>query len=362
MPITYKCPNCGAAMEFDSTAQKLKCPSCQMEMDVQDYEKQYGHLYSDAEAGENAQSAQSAQSEGQKGKGSMNMKVYHCQSCGAELLADEYTSATICSFCGNPSLVEDRLSGEFSPSSVIPFQIDREAAKKMYKSWVKKGLLTPKTLSTESTIEKISGVYVPFWMFDCKANADITYRGEKTTAWSDSENDYVKTDHYKIFRAGTLDFENLPVDASKKADDSYMDALEPYNLGEAVKFDTAYLAGFLADKYDISASDSEPRANERIKNSTEQTFAGTVDGFSGVVAEKSKVNFSNGKVRYSMLPVWMLHIAYAGQNYAYAINGQTGKVVGSFPISKKKRNLYFLKAFGIGVAVMAAVLALITLL
>ena len=85
MPITYKCPNCGAAMEFDSTAQKLKCPSCQMEMDVQDYEKQYGHLYSDAEAGENAQSAQS---EGQKGKGSMNMKVYHCQSCGAELLAD----------------------------------------------------------------------------------------------------------------------------------------------------------------------------------------------------------------------------------------------------------------------------------
>ena len=71
MPITYKCPNCGAAMEFDSTAQKLKCPSCQMEMDVQDYEKQYGHLYSDAEAGENAQSAQS---EGQKGKGSMNMK------------------------------------------------------------------------------------------------------------------------------------------------------------------------------------------------------------------------------------------------------------------------------------------------
>ena len=158
MPITYKCPNCGAAMEFDSTAQKLKCPSCQMEMDVQDYEKQYGHLYSDAEAGGNTQTdTQSAQSEEQKGKGSMNMKVYHCQSCGAELLADEYTSATICSFCGNPSLVEDRLSGEFSPSSVIPFQIDREAAKKMYKSWVKKGLLTPKTLSTESTIEKISG-------------------------------------------------------------------------------------------------------------------------------------------------------------------------------------------------------------
>lgn len=164
MPITYKCPNCGAAMEFDSTAQKLKCPSCQMEMDVQDYEKQYGHLYSDAEAGENAQSAQS---EGQKGKGSMNMKVYHCQSCGAELLADEYTSATICSFCGNPSLVEDRLSGEFSPSSVIPFQIDREAAKKMYKSWVKKGCLRQRHCQQKAPLKK-------FPVFMCRSGYMIS--------------------------------------------------------------------------------------------------------------------------------------------------------------------------------------------
>lgn len=293
---------------------------------------------------------------------SEGLRTYTCPACGAEITGSQDMGATICPYCGNAAIVEKQFEGSYEPDYIVPFRLDKKAAMQSFEDTCKKLPFLPDEFKNKKKIEEMSGVYVPFWMFDCKANADITYRGEKTTAWSDSENDYVKTDHYKIFRAGTLDFENLPVDASKKADDSYMDALEPYNLGEAVKFDTAYLAGFLADKYDVSASDSEPRANERIKNSTERTFAGTVDGFSGVVAEKSKVNFSNGKVRYSMLPVWMLHIAYAGQNYAYAINGQTGKVVGSFQISKKKRNLYFLKAFGIGVAVMAAVLALITLL
>lgn len=270
--------------------------------------------------------------------------------------------ATICPYCGNAAIVENQFAGTYQPDYIVPFRIDKKAAMQSFEATCKRLPFLPDEFKNKRKIEEMSGVYVPFWMFDCQANAAIAYRGERNSYWSDSENDYVKTDHYKLFRSGTLDFENLPVDASKKADDAYMDALEPYNLGEAVRFDTGYLAGFLADKYDVSASDSEPRANARIKATTESTFAGTVDGFSGVVPESSKVSFSDGKVRYSMLPVWMLHIAYEGQNYAYAINGQTGKVVGSFPVSKKKRNLYFLKAFGIGVAVMAAVLALITLL
>lgn len=259
MPITYKCPNCGAAMEFDSTAQKLKCPSCQMEMDVQDYEKQYGHLYSDAEAGENAQSAQS---EGQKGKGSMNMKVYHCQSCGAELLADEYTSATICSFCGNPSLVEDRLSGEFSPSSVIPFQIDREAAKKMYKSWVKKGLLTPKTLSTESTIEKISGVYVPFWLYDFDAETEMTAKAEKIRTERHGDTEYTYTDHFHVYRDVEVQFEKVPADASEKMDDDTMDKLEPFDYTALKPFAMPYLSGYLSERYNFTDEQMQSRVRK----------------------------------------------------------------------------------------------------
>lgn len=160
MPTIYKCPGCGAAMEFDSTTQKLGCPSCGMQIDVREYEEKY--------------SQNSTQGEYDK-----EMKMYHCNTCGAELVADEYTSATFCSFCGNPTLVEDRLKGEFKPSTIIPFKINKDKAVEIYKNWCKKGPLTPSALSRNSTIEKISGLYVPYWLYDYSAQTDMHANAER---------------------------------------------------------------------------------------------------------------------------------------------------------------------------------------
>lgn len=41
MPIIYKCPNCGAAMEFSSELQKLECKRCGTSIDVKTYEDEY---------------------------------------------------------------------------------------------------------------------------------------------------------------------------------------------------------------------------------------------------------------------------------------------------------------------------------
>ena len=160
MPTIYKCPGCGAAMEFDSTTQKLGCPSCGMQIDVREYEEKY--------------SQNSTQGEYDK-----EMKMYHCNTCGAELVADEYTSATFCSFCGNPTLVEDRLKGEFKPSTIIPFKINKDKAVEIYKNWCKKGPLTPSALSRNSTIEKISGLYVPYWLYHYSAQTDMHANPER---------------------------------------------------------------------------------------------------------------------------------------------------------------------------------------
>ena len=154
MPVIYKCPNCGAAMEFDSDTQKLGCKRCGTQIDVETYEKD------SAASGEQREKVP-------------NMKIYNCQSCGAQLVADEYTSATFCSYCGNPTLVEDRLQGEFKPQLIIPFKINKEQAVDIYRKWLKKGPLTPKELSTSSTIEKISGVYVPFWLYSYNARTQM---------------------------------------------------------------------------------------------------------------------------------------------------------------------------------------------
>ena len=174
------------------------------------------------------------------------------------------------------------------------------------------------------------------------------------TSWSDSSYNYTKTDYYRLFRSGSVGFANIPVDGSKKADDAYMEAVEPFRYDDAVEFNGAYLSGYMADKYDVSAEDSIERANERVKNSTVSVFRETTDGYASVIPENTKISFSGGKIRYSLLPVWMLNIKYMNNLYRFAINGQTGKVVGEYPIDKGKKWRYFGKIAGLAYAAAAA--------
>ena len=134
-----------------------------------------------------------------------------------------------------------------------------------------------------------------------------------------------------------------------------MEAVEPFNYADAVDFNGAYLSGYLADKYDVSVDESITRANERVQNSTVAAFNDTTGTYLAVHPEHARVNFSNGKVRYSLLPVWMLNIKYLDKVYQFAINGQTGKVVGEYPVDKSKKWKYFARIAGICYAVAAVV-------
>ena len=213
----------------------------------------------------------------------------------------------------------------------------------------------PDSFKNKKKIEEMAGVYVPFWMFDCDCDAAVSYNAEKVTAWSDANYNYTKTDYFRLFRSGSVGFANIPVDASQKTDDAYMEAIEPYNYDDAVVFNGAYLSGYLADKYDVSAEESIDRANERVKNSTIEAFNDTTNRYTTVIPENSRVSFSNGKIRYSLLPVWMLNIKYMDKMYKFAINGQTGKVVGEYPVDNSKKWKYFWKIAGIAYVAAAAI-------
>ena len=183
--------------------------------------------------------------------------------------------------------------------------------------------LLPKVFKSQNHIEEIKGVYVPFWLFDTDAKAKIRYRATTVRTWSDSEYDYTETSHFMVHRGGSIGFERVPVDGSSKMADDLMESIEPYNFEDAVDFQTAYLAGYMADKYDVTAEQSIERANERVKQSTEDVFADTVTGYA-----------TNGKAKYALYPVWMLTTSWNGNNYIFAMNGQTGKFVGDLPVDK----------------------------
>ncbi len=325
--LEYKCPSCGASVEFNTKEQNMKCPYCDTEFDVEALDGLDEALRTKGD------SMEWDKSDATVGDGEADgINIFVCNSCGGEVVGTAVTAATHCPFCSNPVVVKSRFQGELRPDYVIPFKLDREAAKSAYLKHLSGKKLLPKVFKDENHIDEIKGIYVPFWLFSAIADADITYRGTKTRFWSDSNYNYTATSHFAIRRAGKLGFANVPVDGSVRMNNDLMESLEPFNFSEAVDFKTAYLSGFLADRYDVSSEESSLRANERIKASTEDEFRSTVHGYSTLATQSSGVTFEDAKAKYALYPVWLLNTTWKDKKYIFAMNGQTGKFVGDLPI------------------------------
>ena len=249
-----------------------------------------------------------------------------------------------------------QFTGALRPDVVIPFKLDKKAAKEGLMKHLTGKRLLPKIFRDQNHIDEIKGIYVPFWLFDTDADAQVRYRATKVRTWSTSDYNYTETSYYMVHRGGNIGFEHVPVDGSTKMADDLMESIEPYDYSGAVDFQTAYLAGYLADKFDVSSEESINRANERVKHSTEDAFASTVSGYTTVMAENTSVRFSGGKVKYALYPVWLLNTTWNGNKYTFAMNGQTGKFVGDLPVDKSAAAKWTLLLTAIyGVATYAAV-------
>ena len=287
-----------------------------------------------------------------------NITVYNCPSCGAEIICDSTTAATSCPYCDNPTIVPNKLSGTLKPNYVIPFKLNKDDAVAALKKFYKKKALLPKVFKSENHIQEIKGMYVPFWLFDSKADADIEFAATRTHVSRSGDEEITTTEHYVIHRAGTVDFNKIPADASEKMPDDYMDALEPYDYADLKEFSTAYLPGYMADRYDVEVSDCFERADKRAGNTTMDIMRGSVVGYDSVEILRKSVSLKRGKVNYALLPVWMLNTKWKDKNYMFAVNGQTGKIVGELPVDKGRYWAWFAAI----AAPLAAIIGLISFL
>ncbi len=337
-------------MQFDSATGKLHCEYCGSSYSVAEIEAMYAAKNAAAEQA-GAQAAEACESSAQEqgdsvdgwqlsgageewGADAAGMRAYNCPSCGAELICDDTTAATSCPYCDNPTIIPASLAGSLKPELIIPFKLDKQQAKDAFRSHLKGKKLLPKLFAQENHLDEIKGVYVPFWLYDADANASITYAAQRINAWSDSEYDYTETQVFDLHRSGGVGFKGVPVDGSKKMDDTLMEAIEPYDASQTVEFKTAYLAGYLADRYDVPADDCVPRANERMQKSVKDCFISTTGGFTGVQPKSSRIHISKGRARYALFPVWILNTTWRDKKYVFAMNGQTGKFVGDLPADR----------------------------
>lgn len=354
--IEYKCPNCGGALNFDSDLQKMKCPYCESVFPMEMFQKADEALKEETEHKQQEGFTKSQENQGWREEELKGMKVYSCQSCGAEIIGDETLGATTCPYCGNQVVVKGSFSGDLRPDYVIPFKLKKAEALKRLQDHMKNKKLLPNVFKDQHHIEEIKAIYVPYWLFDAKADADMHYDASRLTrTWRDKNYRYEEFSYYDITRNGSMDFRCVPVDGSKKMPDDLMESLEPFDMSEAVDFQTAYLAGYLADRYDVTQEESADRVKQRIHSSVCSVMENSIKGYDQVHFRNGDVQIRKKDVKYALFPVWILNTSWNGNIYTFAMNGQTGRFIGNLPVDMKKfwlkvlvRTVIYGAAIGIG--------------
>ena len=373
--LNYQCPACTGPLHFDSASGKLACEFCGSTFEVAEIEALYAKKEEQAsQAFQKEEEKEAAQAAGQEappagedgewnyaqgtsdwGKDGAGMKAYNCPSCGAELICDATTAATSCPYCGNPTIVPGQFAGTLKPDFIIPFKLKKEDAVRNLKKHYEGKPLLPKSFSEENHIQEIKGVYVPFWLFNGEVDVDMDMDASTDKSYEELSNKVTETSHYRLHREGTVPFERIPADASSKMPDGHMDSIEPYDYGEIKPFSVAYLPGYLAEKYDVPVEECAARADERARNTARSAIIDT-SGFANASPVREDLQLRRGEVQYALLPVWMLSTRWEGKNYLFAMNGQTGKMVGDLPSDSKRWWEHFIKFFIPSTVVISAVL------
>lgn len=338
MVIQYKCPNCGADMAFDSATGMLHCESCghdeaieNMDQNVHQKDRQM-----ERETYQNWNNVHTHQTFSGE-----NTKEYVCKNCGAVIFTDADTTATNCSFCGAAVVLGDRLQGTYAPAKVIPFKISKDEAKQAFRKWCGKGLFTPNDFKPADRIKSITGMYVPFFLYDMHGDAELNATCTKVRTYTRGDYIYTETQYFNVYRNADLTYLKVPADASEKMNDDMMDRLEPFHYNELKDFQMPYLAGYLAEKYNYDEKQLFPRVRSRVEDFADSYLRSTIHGYSTTRVNHEHVNVQPIDTFYTLIPVWMVYYDYDHAEHTFAMNGQTGKIVGTPPISKQKVFAYW---------------------
>lgn len=344
--LENKCPSCTASIKYNPKVGKFKCDYCGAEFTIEEL-KQHNNNASTDEKNKPKEEQKQDQYDG--------YVSYHCESCGAEIVADEQTAATFCVYCGNTAILKSKLSGKFTPSRIIPFKQDKGKAIEAFKNLSKGRPLMPRSFNNVKNIEKIRGIYIPFWLYNVHVEGDVNMIGTIVSHWSIGDTHYTKTDTYKLVRGGRMDYYNIPVDGSSHIDNDIMNTLEPFEFNELIPYNHAYLSGFYAEKYDEEGAGVFSEAGVRALNSTRTYFQNEPKRYTTKTVTSDTLQAKETNKEYVMLPVWMVNVKYKNKMHIFAMNGQTGEFIGNIPIDGKRVLLYTIIIFTISMLVCSAI-------
>ncbi len=352
----FHCPNCNADLKFSPGEQSFTCEYCRSsftEAQVIDYQRRYLEMeeqYDPNRGQMPPEPEMSSEEQRERERFNEETQLYSCPSCGAEIMCDANTAAMFCYYCHNPVILKGRVDGMYRPSMVLPFGFDRDVAVDHYKKWAKSKWFIPKDLLSSGQVEKLTGLYVPFWVARSGTSSRLEAIGENIRSWTSGSYRYTETKRYRVVREASISYEGIPADGSQKIEDLLMESIEPFDYSKARPFTMAYLSGFYADKYDVDKEQVLPRIQQRMYSNN----ASVLESTTHYTHLKSRHQYDRTDTLswdYMLLPVWFMTFDYKGRLWEYAVNGQSGKVAGELPISKGK-----LAAACIGIALLLTIL------
>ena len=370
--VSYQCPACTGPLAFDAQLGKLSCEYCGSTFTAEEVEEHYAKKQAEAEAATAREDEREAQRRAEQeqeraeeasrpaasaaggsavdpiqayldskrplDEGDEGAKAVRCSSCGATMIVSDVTAVTQCPYCSNNNIVAGALGDTLEPDLLIPFATTKEQAVAALKQHYGGKVCLPGVFKDQNHIEELQGIYVPFWLYSGTCSGDADFTATDSTTWQDSENMYTKTSTYKCTRSGKCSFEMVPADASKRMPNEHMDSIEPYDYSALREFSLGYLPGFAAERYDEEVGECAGRVGSRMRNTLEDELGRTVTGHATCTLDSFSADIDLNRVSYALLPVWMLHTRWQGQDFLFAMNGQTGKLVGDLPCDKKKLN------------------------
>lgn len=334
--ISYKCPNCGGELVFDPSAQNFKCEYCSSSFSQEELEAMNPVVDGEQSAEPEPDAAGSDDMKGDSEEG----VIYICPSCGAQIVTDSTTAATICYYCHNPVVLSGRLSGELKPDRIIPFAIDKKQAEQRFLDFVHSKKFVPRALFQKDQIEKLSGVYFPYWVYACTMEGSMDAQGTNIRVWRSGDVEYTETKYYQVEREGTLEISNLTKNALTKVNRRLIETVFPYDLTKMKEFHMGFLSGFQAEKRDVESESVRQQTEQEVKEYGRQLLRDTISGYSGVTVGSHQEKIQKETWSYVLLPLWTL--TYKGKNgklYYYSLNGQTGKIYGELPVDYKRVSL-----------------------
>lgn len=328
------CKNCGGPLIFKPEINRMFCNHCGTSFDVNDIE------ITDRELLEQIKALPVKEVYGSDDRDTMDVNIYTCNQCGAEVIVNNTEVSTYCMYCGNPTVVFNRVAKQKRPEFILPFSISKEMAVSNIRSVLGRGFFVPDDIKNFKP-DMVRGIYIPYWIVNATHHNAVFLKGDVRDGKNSS------TKYFE--RAGDCSFRNLPLDASRMLNDYTSEKLEPFDFKALKPFDENYLQGFYSDMSDVSDSELKIAANRRADQMfREEVLYELMAENKSVVDSAPYTEVSSDKV-YVMLPAWFITLDYQGEPLTILVNGDTGKVVCTLPFDKKKFvTLTVLEAIALG--------------